>query len=271
MGFVLFGVTCLLNATKAAVGIFFGFFIISGVAIASEFKLFQGPPISPNLHPVDTNLALETCINEAVREEKAQGPYVLKRLSCKRRGLTNLTGLSALTSLEDLDLSLNEIYDLKPLRLLPQLRTLVLDGNRSLDSLEGLEGLTGLETLKVHCVGLTHIAPVRTMKNLRHLDVSCNQLSSLSATEDLNLLEKLIIDDNRSITNIEAVANKPHLTTLTMYRTAVSDLSPLMANEKLRSINLGGSGAFSCHQVEKLRSRLVKGGRIRGPKNCVKP
>ena len=271
LGFILFGVTCLLNATKTAVGIFFGFFIIGGLATASEFKMFQDPPISPNLHPVDTNLALETCINEAVREEKAQGPSTLKRLICKRRGLTDLTGISDLGSLEYLDLSLNDIYDLSPLRLRPQLRTLILNGNRSLGSLEGLEGLTGLETLKAHCAGLTHIEIVRTMKNLRHLDVSCNQLSSLSATADLDLLEKLIIDDNRAITNIEAVANKPHLTTITMYRTAVSDLSPLMANEKLRSINLGGSGEISCDQVEKLRSRLVKGGRIRGPKNCPKP
>ena len=106
------------------------------------------------------------------------------------------------------------------------------------------------------------------MKSLRHLDVSCNELSDLSAITELSLLEKLNMDDNRALTNIEPAAKKPNLETITMYRTAISDLSPLMANENLRSINLGGSGEFSCKQVETLRARLVKGGRIRGPKSC---
>ena len=106
------------------------------------------------------------------------------------------------------------------------------------------------------------------MKSLRHLDVSCNQLSDLSPIADLDQLEKLNIDDNRDLTNIEPAANKPNLETFTMYRTAVGDLLPLMANENLRIINLGESEEFSCDQVEKLRARLVKGGRIRGPKYC---
>lgn len=268
LGGFLFIVACLFRATKTAVGIFFSFFVISGVNFAAEFKLFQDPLVFTNEKSVDPKLALETCINAAMRTENIDQPSALKALACKKRGITDLSHLNALTSLEELDLGLNEIDDLKPLSALTKLRILIVDGNRGLTSLEGIEGLRELEVLKLHCAGLTNIDAVKGMKSLRHLDVSCNELSDLSAITELSLLEKLNIDDNRALTNIEPAAKKPNLETITMNRTAISDLSPLMANENLRSINLGGSGEFSCKQVETLRARLVKGGRIRGPKSC---
>ena len=266
---VLFVLASAFKATKTSVGIFFGSFIVLGGIFALEFKLFHNTQISPPSKPVDPNLALDTCIDESLREEKRQEPYGLKRLSCKKRGVTDISRLGSFTALETLDLSLNDITDVTPLSSLTQLRTLILDGNRDLMSIEGLEELKDLEVLKVHCTGLRQIDPVKKMKKLRHLDVSCNELSDLSAIANLDVLEILNIDTNRSLADIEPVANKPHLEVITMYHTAISDLSPLMANEKLRSINLGGGrGVFSCEQVEKIRTRLVKHGKIRGPKNC---
>ena len=268
---VLFVLANAFKATKTSLAIFFGSFIILGVNFAAEFKLLNNTKISPNLNIVDPNLALDICINEAKREQNVKEPSSLKRLSCTNRYVTDISRLTSLTALEELDLSLNDIIDVTPLSSLKQLRSLKLDGNRELMSIEGLEGLTDLGVLKLHCAGLTRIDPIKELRKLRHLDVSCNELTDLSAITNLDRLETLNIDTNRALADIKPVANKPDLEVITMYHTAVSDLSPLMANEKLRSINLGGGrGVFSCEQVEKLRARLVKRGMMRGPRNCQK-
>ena len=271
LSFIAFGFACIFMRQVLATLIFFGAFLAGGTALALEFKVFSSPLEHPNLQPINAEKALDICIAQALREENIERPDRLKRLTCKRRDLTDLTPIARLTSLEALDLSLNQIVSVKPLGSLQSLRELTLDGNRNLQSLSGLEDLHGLEILKVQCAGLIEIDAVSALTNLRHLDVSCNQVSSLAPITNLAKLEKLNIDENPNITTIAAAANKPALDVITLYRVPVSDVSPLFGNTNLRRANIGNNERVSCAQIEDLRSRLKTSAKIVGPKSCIKP
>ena len=268
LGAIAFGLACLLKRLKLAIGIFCGWFLFGGVAAAIEFKVFQDPPQPPSFQPVNGAKAIQACIDQAMQEENVQHPGRLKRLNCKTRSVTDLSTLKQLTSLEELDLSSNQIESLTPLAMLSGLRSLTLDGNKTLRSLDGLQHLNRLETLKVHCAALEDIEAVKDLKGLSHLDLSCNKFSSLSPLADLDALEKVIIDDNPNVTNILPLANKAHLEVITLYHTPVSDITPLFGNGKLRRANIGSAGNVPCHQITELRSRLVTSAQIIGPKAC---
>lgn len=267
---IAFGVACVFQNKLIATVIFCGAFLFGGGAAAIEFRIFRNPPEQPNLQPVDGKKALQVCIDEAMRQENTQQPDQLKRLTCTKRYLTDLSLLEQLSSLEELDLSSNQIKSLKPLGSLLQLRMLTLDGSRALETLNGLQGLSRLESLKVHCAELVEIDAVKDLKSLRHLDVSCNKFSNLSPITNLNKLEKLIMDDNPNVTSIVPVANKTELEVITMYRVPISDISPLFGNSKLRSVNIGNTTKVTCQQIYELRSGLMKSAQIRGPKACAK-
>lgn len=270
LGGIAFGLACIFQRRIIATAIFCGVFLFAGTSAAIEFRVFGSPIEDPNLQPVDGKKALKTCIEQAMRQENTEDSRDLKKLTCKKRSLTDLSLLGPLISLEELNLNSNQITSLEPLGSLPQLRILTLDGNRTLETLNGLQGLKRLETLKVHCAGLVEIDAVKDLKNLRHLDVSCNKISSLTPITKLDKLEKLIMDDNPNITSIIPVSNKPELETITLYRVPVSDISPLYGNDKLWRANIGDAGKVPCEQIYKLRSGLVKSAQIMGPKACAK-
>ena len=84
-------------------------------------------------------------------------------------GITDLTGLEHMVSLERLSLLDNEISDLTPLAGLSVLRDLYLDGNEISD-LSPLSGLTSLEYLGLSRNRITDVSPLRSLVNLESLD-----------------------------------------------------------------------------------------------------
>jgi len=264
-----FGVANLVKRKLVSLVVFIGAFGIGGTALALEYKAFHDPLDLPNLQPVNQEKAARSCIDYALRNKNFEDANQLKELTCKRRGLTDLTQFARLRSLEKLDLTLNQITSVKRLKSLTRLRELNLDGNRNLQSLEGLSELYDLEILKVHCAGLQNIDAVSSLTKLRHLDVSCNEISSLAPITNLKALEKLIMDGNPNITSLAPVANKPALEVITLYRVPTSDISPLFGNTNLRRANIGSNAGIPCSQIEELRSRLGKNARVSRPKDCI--
>lgn len=263
-----FGLACIFMRQVLATVIFCGAFLVGGIAGAIEYKMFQDPLDPPNLQPINPDKVLSTCIDQAMRQENTERLDRLKKLTCKKMALTDLTQIAQLTSIEELDLSLNQIASVELLNSMRQLRVLTLDGNRTLKSLEGLQDLKQLEVLKVHCASLVDIDAIKGLTNLRHLDVSCNQISSLTPITNLTKLEKLIMDENPNITNITPTANKPTLEVITLYRVPISDISPLLGNTNLRRVNIGNNDQVSCEQIDALRSSLLPTAKMIGPKTC---
>ena len=93
--------------------------------------------------------------------------------------LNDVTLLSTLTKLIDLDLSGNRIGDVSPLSTLVDLTRLDLGFNLFIKDVSPLGGLTMLETLVLNINQITDITPLSGLVNLRRLDLGTNFVADL--------------------------------------------------------------------------------------------
>ncbi len=94
--------------------------------------------------------------------------------------LKDISPLSTLTKLVDLDLSGNRIGDIGPLSTLVNLTRLDLGFNLNIEDVGPLSGLTGLETLVLNINRIADLTPLRNLTNLRRLDLGTNFVADLS-------------------------------------------------------------------------------------------
>ena len=118
-----------------------------------------------------------------------------------------LPDLSALTNLQRLDVSENQLTELPDLSALTNLQRLDVSHNQ-LTHLPDLSELKNLKRLAVNNNQLTHLPDLSALKNLASLDVSYNQLTHLPDLSKLTKLTGLYVSDNQ-------LKKLPDLNTLT--------------------------------------------------------
>ncbi len=175
------------------------------------FVLLCGLPIAACSHDADqagldgpllVDAALEACVRDALQladgEVFAEDVAELQRLNCADRGIADISGLEAFTSLDELSLWENDIRDLEPLSGLTQLRTLQLGANPIAD-LAPLAGLVGLERLGLGSADLHDVQALADLGALTWLDLNDNALTSdaVSPLCELGALSWLMVDHNR--------------------------------------------------------------------------
>ncbi|MEW6754219.1 MAG: leucine-rich repeat domain-containing protein [Candidatus Latescibacterota bacterium] len=104
----------------------------------------------------------------------------LTQLHARGRGIVHLDGIEGLAHLRVLDLSVNQIRDLRPLALLTELELLDLEGNQVSD-LSPLRPLARLERLMLAMNQVQDIAPLTGMAGLLSVDLRGNALERSSA------------------------------------------------------------------------------------------
>lgn len=78
--------------------------------------------------------ALRDCVKRAINDNKISSIGQLQELQCSGANVRSLEGLGRFSSLSQLDLAGNAITDIGDLRVLLELRTLILDDNRVEDA-----------------------------------------------------------------------------------------------------------------------------------------
>lgn len=86
-----------------------------------------GLPATPGIF-ADANL--QGCLNQHFISNDNEDPESIKLLACPSAGIQSLAGISALPNLEQLELSDNNITDIRPLQNLKNLRVLSISNNR---------------------------------------------------------------------------------------------------------------------------------------------
>ncbi len=110
--------------------------------------------------------------------------YPIQSLWGGERGIVDLTGLSTLVNLEQLEMSYNSsISDLSPLIGLRRLDNLGIRYNAIVD-LTPLSGILSLKELDLAYNDITDITPLANLTNLEYLDLSYNEFTSLQALVD---------------------------------------------------------------------------------------
>lgn len=131
---------------------------------------------------------LESLIREQVyvydRDLHLSDVFPIQSLWGGERGIVDLTGISTLVNLEELEVSYNStISSLSPLIGLPRLSMLAASYNMIVD-LTPLSGLRTLKELDLANNDITDITPLVNLPKLEYLDLSNNAFTSIQALVD---------------------------------------------------------------------------------------
>ena len=172
----------------------------------------------------------------------------LKRLRVESPDLKDLTGLEHAINLTDLSLgTVGIVSDLTPISTLITLRNLNLGGNQISD-IRPLAGLINLRGLILWSNKIQDIAPLANLTNLTDLNLARNDIENLQPLEELIHLRILDLSHNR-VENIAPLANLIALTKLILSHNQVSDLNPLTGLAGLTYLNLKNNRISALHPL----------------------
>jgi len=208
-------------------------FRLAGVAIAAGALTLTlvGPAVAqaaPATVVPDANFA--ACLNGILGVADPAAPITqvqlagLDSVGCVGPGITSIDGAQYLTSMKSLELSGNQVSDLRPLSGLTNLMILGLNANQISD-ISPLSGLSGLTTLYLDENQVSDLTPLSRL-NLTHLSASENQISDIGPLSGLTYLAILTLDSNQ-ISAITALSGLSRLRALQLDGNRISNLTPL--------------------------------------------
>ena len=140
---------------------------------------------------------------------RLEGIHTLEGLDITNNNLTDLKGIEKLTQLQYLEAYDNKLKDVNELKHLKNLSYLLLDGNR-----------------------LININALKNLTNLQEVDLSNNRLKSLKGVGNLKNLERLYVQGNR-LTDVDEVMQLKKLWFLDISRNRLRRLPELKKLKKL--------------------------------------
>ena len=150
--------------------------------------------------------------------------------------ISDLSPLSGLIKLTELNLFRNTIADISPLSNLTELRVLDISGNSYISDLSPLSGLTRMKTLHLYTNDVSDLSPLTGMTDLRWLDVSSNLIWDISPLSGLTELGGVALNNN-AVSDFSPLSGLTRLRRVHSSNCDVSDLSPLVENAGLRGEN----------------------------------
>ncbi len=164
----------------------------------------------------------------------------------------DISALSVLTDLRDLNLCGTLVRDLSPLSKLTALRSLNLQFVRAAD-FRPISALTELRTLNLGGTEARDLSALSGLTNLQHLVTSVTKVKDLGALAGLRQLMSLDLGGT-SVSSIRPLSGLTNLRSLTLNGTLVKDLRPLAAMEHLRRLDLGSTPVDNVQPLAGLRS-----------------
>ena len=150
--------------------------------------------------------------------------------------ISDLSPLSGLNSLTQLNLNMNFISDVSALSGLINLTLLRLRDNLISD-VSALSGLTNLTLLNLQINLISDVVVLSGMTNLTVLALDLNSISDVVALSKLTNLTRLMLGDNL-ISDISALSNLTNLTYLYLPENSISDVSSLSGLTNLTRLYL---------------------------------
>lgn len=144
---------------------------------------------------------LDTYVRAAIGADPGETVYFsdlqgLTALSAPEANITDIEGIQCLSALRFLDLSWNGIRDISPLSGLTELTDLDLHMNESLSDISPLSALTGLTYLQIGIINTDDISPLSNLTALTFLDLTNNDLDDISVLSGLTKLTCLALGFN---------------------------------------------------------------------------
>ena len=200
-----------------------------------------------NLSPL-VNLAELTITNTSVSQEELATIAALpklKKLTLQNCSIAGITPLQKAIGLEYLDISGNgAIRNISALSSLTNLQELDLKNNAVTD-LSAISSLSSLTKLDVSSNNIKSLAPVSGLKRLSWLSAGTNVINDLGKLGSLSALTYLDLSGNK-LTNVNTIASCSELKELNISSNALTSIEKLSSLKKLEHFD------FSYNQITKL-------------------
>lgn len=168
----------------------------------------------------------------------------MKELTNLDLGYTRVRDISALKGMKgltNLDLGYTLVSDISPLSGLTELTNLNLSHNGYLSDISALSGLTGLTNLDLSGTGVSDISALSGLTRLISLDLRGTNVSNISALSGLTGLINLDLSECWSLTDISTISELTRLSNLDLsYNFKLSDISALSGLTGLNNIDIRG-------------------------------
>ncbi len=175
----------------------------------------------------------------------------LRELNLTRTGVSDLTPLRNLAYLRVLNISQTPVFNLSPLKYNDALEILVADASE-LTRLGDLKDLPQLKVLSIARTLVSDLGPVMALSNLEELHIDSTFVLKLDGIEGLSKLRLLDL----SYTNVVGLGPLQGLSQLEVLKlegTEVSSLDPLQESQSLRVLYADGTQVLSLRPLEGLK------------------
>jgi hypothetical protein len=157
------------------------------------------------------------------------------------RGVTDLSGIEALSNLRYINLDYGRISSLAPIANLDKLNGLQVSGN-NISSLAPIANLIGLRYVDISYNPITNITPLSGLTMIYSLDLSGLDLTNLGPLGAMNELEYFAIMGDSSLTDISALAGKPIQSLTLQGCRSLSNIDAIADMPDINTIDLSYSG-----------------------------
>jgi hypothetical protein len=148
-----------------------------------------------------------------------------KIINLYEKNITDIIKTKDLQELSKLDLSLNQISEIKGLDELINLSELELSSNQ-ITEIKGLDKLTNLSQLNLDKNKITEIKGLDELTNLSQLDLYSNKISEIKGLDELTNLSVLSLSSNQ-ITEIKGLDKLTNLSVLDLYSNQITEIKGL--------------------------------------------
>ncbi|MCB9305123.1 MAG: TIR domain-containing protein [Lewinellaceae bacterium] len=211
-------------------------------------ELYTGQSSNRNSYDVNTFSSLPKSIDKLVHLKKLWlGGDWNNNLQ-----FNDLSHISTLTNLEQLECSVNQVFNLVPLSNLTKLKSLSV-WQTQVSDLVPISGLYQLEYLSFASTAVTDLSPLMNLNSLRHLDFSNCHIRDLSPLSSLLCLEHLAFNETE-VEDLEPLSTFLSLRGLIFEKSKVYDLSPLKKLKKLEILDFSISKVSILDSLENLEN-----------------
>jgi hypothetical protein len=176
----------------------------------------------------------------------------LREINCSNSMVTDLFPIRNLNHLEILNFSETPVDDIQALHYSTTLKDLNC-GFTLISNLTPINGLVNLENLKCEGIKITDLDFVTQMKNLKMLDCSGTRIYDLSPLSHLIAIEHLDISGT-GVINLETVKELSNLTYLNCENTSVSSIEFLIDLPKLEVLRISSTSVGSLDAIKDMKS-----------------
>ena len=143
-------------------------------------------------------------------------------------------------SLEELNLSNNQIIDISPISSLSNLKSLKLSFNEIKGDVVALEKLQNLEILELDFNQIENIDALYGLTEMKELVLEGNRIQFIGAVENLENLSKLNLGNN-GINDLQALGNLTMLEELYLFSNNISYFDPIDKMSRLRILDMSNN------------------------------